>query len=246
MTRQHLKESALKLTKNIILASLLLPVASFALGWSGNQLDGAPCVGKGQGFGPYDYVRAKSGQDPEYYQSTRLWEIDRIHFGKGMTNMQSEPLTYQSSRVIAGEFDYTLRAFPTHIGALNAIAELELKRIESNKLAQKQSEVIRPFQTPPECYFIRAAVYKSDQANIPLLHAIYLHRLKKYNEAANYYEKSLAIEDENPEAHYNYGLVLIKLNRYDDAKEHAVKAYKQGHQLSGLKSLLQEKGKWDD
>jgi tetratricopeptide (TPR) repeat protein len=228
------------------LSPLLFPAASFALGWSGNQLDGAPCQGKSQGFGPYDYIRATNGQDPDYYQTTRLWEIDRIHYGKGLTKMQSEALSYKNNGAIFGEFDYTLRAFPNHTGALNAIAALELKRIETNKLVQNQSELIRPFMTPPECYFQRAAVFQNTQPHIPLLYAIYLHRLKKYKEAAFYYEKSLSIDDNNPEAHYNFGLVLIKLDRYDEAREHALKAYAQGHQLTGLKLQLQEKGKWKD
>jgi tetratricopeptide (TPR) repeat protein len=245
MTKNILLKLVLKPVQYIILSSLLLPVACFALGWSGNQLDGAPCNGKGQGFGPYDYIRATSGQDPEYYQSTRLWEIDKIHYGKGITKMQSEELSYRNAGAIFGEFDYTLRAFPNHVGALNAISNLELNRIEANKLIRQQSELIRPFMSPPECYFLRAAVYKSDQPHIPLLHAIYLHRLNKYKEAAYYYQKSISIDDTNPEAHYNYGLVLIKLKNYDEAKEHAIKAYEQGHLLTGLKALLQEKGKWD-
>lgn len=41
--------------------------------------------------------------------------------------------------------------------------------------------------------------------------------LRQFNEAANYYKQSMEAGNNDPQAHYHYGLTLKSLNRYDEA-----------------------------
>jgi tetratricopeptide (TPR) repeat protein len=53
-----------------------------------------------------------------------------------------------------------------------------------------------------------------------------------------------ALKGKSPEIHYNLGLVLLKLNRPEEALVHAKKAYALGYPLPGLKRKLEVAGVW--
>jgi tetratricopeptide (TPR) repeat protein len=45
--------------------------------------------------------------------------------------------------------------------------------------------------------------------------------------------------------HYNLGLAYFELKDYDQALEHAKRAYALGHPLPGLRDKLKRAGKWE-
>jgi tetratricopeptide (TPR) repeat protein len=53
-----------------------------------------------------------------------------------------------------------------------------------------------------------------------------------------------ALKGKSPEIHYNLGLVLLKLNRPQEALVHAKRAYALGYPLPGLKRKLEVAGVW--
>lgn len=228
----------------IFTALLSLPIYSVhAIGWYGNDLNNNACTGNSQSFGPYDYLLATSKNNTAYYQKSRIWEIDRIHYEKGMNLWKNKGLHASSINYIWNEFDYTLRAFPNHTKALHSIIKLELERLATNKI--KEQRKFRGLKTPPECYLQRAMHFRPKQQLLPLLYGLYLHKLKRYEQAETQYKKAISLNINNAETHYNLGLLSISLKKYDQAKTHAKKAYALGYPLLGLKKKLIKVNHWD-
>ncbi len=212
-----------------------------AIGWFGQTLDGAPCQGNMQAFGPFDYLEVKTTTDKRLITQARLWEVDRIHYGKGVNYMRGG-IDKISLKQAWHEFDYTLRAFPNHALALSDIIQLEIERRNINK---RTDQNLPPLKTPPECYLQRAAAFRPNQDHIPLLYGIYFHRLGKLKEAEEQYNRAITINPDNPESHYNLGLLLVRLNRLQEAVQHAKKAYALNYPLDALKRRLTSAGVWD-
>ncbi len=53
------------------------------------------------------------------------------------------------------------------------------------------------------------------------------------------------LEGKSSEIHYFLGLTLVDLKRYEEAVEHARKAYALGYPLQGLRKKLKAAGHWD-
>ena len=100
------------------------------------------------------------------------------------------------------------------------------------------------FPTPAECYFQRAVAFNRNDDNVWLLFGIYLHKLKHYEPALKQYMAAEKLNPDSSNVHYNLGLLLVDMKRYDQAREHAKKAYALGHQLPGLRKRLQTLGRW--
>ncbi|WP_420796964.1 tetratricopeptide repeat protein [Ectothiorhodospira variabilis] len=54
--------------------------------------------------------------------------------------------------------------------------------------------------------------------------------------------KASELDSENPEAHYNMGLLFYRLSEYERALSHAKEAYSAGYPLPGLRNLLEGRG----
>jgi tetratricopeptide (TPR) repeat protein len=78
-----------------------------------------------------------------------------------------------------------------------------------------------------------------------MLFAIHLTRNKEDQRALDEYEAALAIAPDYTEAHYNIGLLLVKMGRLEEAKVHAEKAYDAGYPLEGLRRQLVRRGAWN-
>ncbi len=225
-----------------VVVTAMVSSNAHALGWFGETIDGVPCQGNGQSFGPFDYLEVISTTDRNLINSARLWEVDTIHYGRGVRYMESGIDNISLERAWH-EFDYTLRAFPNHALALRDLIQLEIERLNTNK---RTNQSLPPLRTPPECYLQRAEVFRPDQEHIPLLYGIYYYRLGKYKEAEIQYNRAISINPNNPESHYNLGLLLMRLGRYQEALEHAREAYALNYPLDALKQQLISAGVWTD
>lgn len=199
------------------------------MGWVGEDLYGAPCDGKPQGFGPYDY------NDPELQKrlpNTPLWEVERAHFDQHVQLLMKG--LNRENTTNAGNLDYTLRAFPNHHAALWTVIRWYLRR---GRPRASQSPI-----PPAECYLQRAIRFRPKDAVVYMLYGIYLHLAGMPHKAVGYYQKSLKLDPDSPEAHYNYGLALVDLKKYKEALKQARLAYELGYPLPGLRKRLEEAG----
>lgn len=191
------------------------------LGWPGLNLEGFPCTGGGQGYGPYDYT------NPQHFKQ-KLPIVTRAHFTKKVERLIEGESTY-----LVGDLDYTLRAFPNHHRALHAIM-----RYATQPGWEDQPKLL----AKPECYFQRAIVFQPEDGMARLLFGTFLHRRKNYDLAMREYQAALKKMPENLSLHYNMGLLYAELKQYDKAKEHARICYSKGYRLTGLKRKLAQAG----
>lgn len=222
---------------SVSLVALLIGFEAEALEWFGNTLEGVACTGNGQGFGPYDFFDVDAPSDPAYREG-RWWEVEVIHAQPGLAAMEREPFDQIAYDRAAAEFDYVLRAYPNHPQILHARIMLELKR--------RSARGIRAWQTPPECYLQRAAVFRPQQAHIPQLYGLYLDRLDRADDALEHYHHALELDPESAEAAYNLGLLYLKKGDHARALEYAHRAYARGFPLPGLRNRLRSLGVWTD
>ena len=207
----------------------LLPAYSFAMGWVGQDLYGVPCQGKGQGFGPYDY------NDPQLQKripGSPLYLVEIAHFTPHVQELAKGLGSHHSTN--ANNLDYTLRAFPNHHKALWVMIRFYL-----NEGRPRFPQSVIP---PAECYLQRAIKFRPKDAVLYMLYGIYLHLAGMPEKATSYYEKSLSLDSNLAEAHYNYGLLLVDEKKYKEALKQAKQAYELGYPLPGLRERLKEAG----
>ncbi len=96
------------------------------------------------------------------------------------------------------------------------------------------------------CYFQRANRFVPDDANIYILYGVYRHKAGDYEEAEISWKYALSIDNNSAEAHYNLGLLNLKLEKFPSAVKHARLAYDLGYPLPGLKGKLIEQGHWEN
>ncbi len=192
----------------------------------GKDLQGEPCNGKNKvgGFGPYDYT--KRSQLPPY----NLNIVEGAHFTpvvEALARGNTTTLPY-------GDLRYTLLAWPNHHRALHAMSRYHLR-------LKIQNESI---PTTAECWFQRALIYSPEDATTYMLYGSYLQKSNEAQSAKINYLKALELEPENQLFNYNYGLLLVELKQYDEAKKHAMAAYRKSLPLSGLRDKLKKAGYW--
>lgn len=195
--------------------------------WVGETLVGATCTGKGQGPGPYDYAQ-------RLLFRSQLEVVEKAHFVSSVRD-----LIKGNRGSLVADIDYTLRAWPNHHQALASISKYQFLHEQSSDGRYRQ----KPF-SPVECYFHRAIHFSSEDAITHMLFAIYLHKSGHSENAELQYQKALEISPDNRSIHYNYGLLLVSLKKYELAHEHAEKAYQAGYPLQGLKNKLIKVGQW--
>ena len=174
------------------------------------------------GVGPYDYNSMEARNNP-----SKIPIVEAYHF----TNKVEQLIEGESSVDPGGDIDYVLRAVPNHHRALYAISKYELQN-------GRQSMQWRSV----ECYFERAIRFNSDDGVVYLLFG--LHYAIR-NQHARAIEKYMLAEQKMPESvelHYNMGLSLFEIGRYDEALKAAQKAYDGGYPLPGLRSKLKRRG----
>jgi tetratricopeptide (TPR) repeat protein len=95
---------------------------------------------------------------------------------------------------------------------------------------------------PPECWLQRALVFRPQDPNLRVLFGNYYVRIKRYELAVEQYQNAVKLAPRSPEAHYNLGLALFKLQRFEEARKHAKIAYSLNYPLPALRDQLKDSG----
>ncbi|HZV64689.1 MAG TPA: tetratricopeptide repeat protein [Telluria sp.] len=177
-------------------------------------------------FGPFDYRKAASLPEQYFLVVSTHFTSDVEHNIKG-----------HSTDYLAGDIDYTLRAWPNHPAAL---ASMSRQGIIEKSLQPRGAK------WPVDCYFLRAFEFAPDDGTPHAVFANHLYAHGKNEEALREFKRAVELEPENPTINYNAGLAYVRTKEYDKALYHAKKAYAQNFPLPGLKNKLVEAGKWND
>ena len=207
-----------------VLGTLGTPCAA-AAGWPGTDFSGAPCDGKAQGVGPFDYLQRG-------VLAGKLQLVEGYHFTPEVENLVSG----KSGR-IESDLDYTLRAWPNHHRALNAMMRFQ-SRLDTAQLRRLKAADVPPV----ECYLQRAVAFSPRDATARMLFAIHLQQAGRLQDARQLYEQALELAPGDIQLQYNYGLLLVEQGELVKAREIADRVYAQGFPLPGLMRKLQASG----
>lgn len=200
------------------------PLPKNSAPWVGTEINGAPCRGKRQAYGPYDYTR------PDH-RGASLRLVEGAHFMPRVNQLVED----KADSTVINDIDYTLRAFPNHHGALYAVTRYWFLPDSNKRVSNKR------LTTPPECYFQRAINFKPNDGTAIMLYGLYLHRLNRHNDALQQYKLAETVQ-ESAQLSYNMGLLYFDMKKYEDSMAYAKKAYAQGYPLPGLSNKLKNKG----
>lgn len=202
-------------------------------GWPGTTLAGVDCYGGKGGYGPFDYITERR----------EIKIVEDYHF-----TPKTEHLNDTASR-LDGDLNYTLRAIPNHHRALWARSRFYLqKRGRSNHLTLMAEEQSQQGNPPPECYFQRAKAFNPNDAMVPTIFGIYLHKLGKLQAALTEYQQAEEKLPNHAELIYNMGLLYFDMEDVGKAHEYADRARELGYPLDGLHKKISstEAGKKKD
>lgn len=195
--------------------------------WVGETFIGVQCTGGDQGYGPYDYLQRQS-------LAGKLQVVETHHF-----TPEVEQLQRGKSGSLATDLDYTLRAWPNHHRALNAMMRYQdsLQRIQIQRLSASGVP-------PVECYFQRAINFSSSDAITKMLFGMLLHKKDQLERAEREYRAAIDLAPGDRQIQYNLGLLLVDRGKYAEAKTIAETLYGEDFPLPGLQNKLRRKGQW--
>ncbi|MCQ8103101.1 hypothetical protein NP590_03185 [Methylomonas sp. SURF-2] len=213
-----------------ILITTLIPTVTAAANsapWVGQTLQGLPCTGGAQGYGPFDYTKLEDKQN--------LPIVEHSHFSADVENHIKGIGGY-----VPADLDYTLRAFPNHHRALLSVIRYKFKL--TNKLLTENRELL----SPVECYLQRAIKFSPQDSASYALYGYYLHKIGHLTESSTIYQKALEIDNDNPKIAYSLSLLLIDMKEYERALKYAKIAYKNKKTPESLKLKLKNIGIWTE
>ena len=173
-------------------------------------------------FGPYDYRAAP----PD-----KLQRVENYHFDTGVESLTKG----KSSAYVGHDLEFTLRYFPNHFRALNAMVKLGLK--QKTETPTGTTETV-------DCWVARAIQFRPDDGLMYLINGLWLAQRGMKTEAAAEMAKARELQVESANYQYNLGLGLLMVDKPQQALEAAHKAYALGHPLPGLRNKLQRIGAW--
>lgn len=193
----------------------------------GDEYDPMVCGPLANAFGPFDY--RTSPPDRRRLVESFHYDIamEAIHRGESKS----------STNTIWGDLDYTLRAFPNHPLALQAIDRLAWE-VKSDRVSSRLKSA--------KCYFLRAVAFQPDDGSVRLLFGLYLLRRGDTAQAIAQLESAQSLSPDDRNVQYNLGLAYVQLKDYARALASAHKAYALGFPLPGLRNMLKRAGKWQD
>jgi tetratricopeptide (TPR) repeat protein len=184
---------------------------------------------------PLDYT---SDQDKYGFgegRRNKLALVEDNHF-----NADVEMLRAGMNGPLPGDIHYTLMHFPNHYRALHTMARWHLKNPNPK---DEECDCI-DWLLPAECYFTRAITFTPEDPVLYYILGLYRHQKKDLDEAYSAYEDALNLGLDTAEFHYNMGLLLVDLEKFEEAREHAEQAYSKGAPFPGLRAKLQRLGQW--
>lgn len=164
----------------------------------------------------------------DYYAargSGTLATVERYHLG----SCQKLASSGDWPRAL-GDCNFILRIFPNHPAALLRVAEI-CDRWKSS--ACLLDEV-----------FDRAVAVNPKAPGTYVVQGIHLTRTRQYKSAIERFETALRLDPDNLNAHYNIALTYLDVGEFDLANRHAQVAYALGAPLPGLRTRLQQAGRW--
>jgi len=196
--------------------------------WVGDNLNNAPCNGRIEGFGPFDYLS-------RHTLPQQLNIVEKYHFNSNVEQL----IKGQSTTSALADIDYTLRAWPNHHRALYSLVRHRSNEWNTKKLQSKQ-------YTPAECYLQRAIKFSPKDGTSRMLYAMLLHQTGHKEHALEQYMEALKVEPNNTQVKYNLGLLLVELKEYSKANQYAQELYSRGYPLPGLKNKLKDANSWNE
>lgn len=184
-------------------------------------------------FGPFDYRDHAGSIDYKRNRNNPLFLVESAHFRPEMEALVRGGQGEGSD--VGPELAYTLRAFPNHHRALDAMVRL------SEKL--KMDPVKRGGYTV-DCWFQRSILFRPDDTIVRMIYATYLGKQKRLPDAMNQLKIAAAAAKDNAFTHYNIGLIYFDLNEFDLALAEAHIAYGLGMQRADLRDKLTRSGHW--
>jgi len=187
------------------------------------------CGSLDNGFGPFDYTDPSHLVKQPGETISKREIVERVHFTREVENLISgfevrDPLA---------DLDYTLRAFPNHHRALSSMANYHIL---------KKTQKLDGYSI--DCWFERAITFRSDDALVRVVYAIYLIKTGKNEKALVQYQDAVKLQPDSADAQYGIGLMYTNMGNYDLAFEHADRAYELGYPLPGLRNRLIKAGAW--
>jgi len=171
-----------------------------------------------------DYYAPRTSQtDIELFKN-----VQSYHLGPGREEMANG--RYGAA---LAHFEFILRYYPNHPQTLVALSEL----------CQKWNSPV--CEGTAVRWFQRAIERNPEAATSYVVHAMHLHRNKKFDDAVKSYKRAIELAPDSVNAHYNLGLAYADLKQYELANLHAQKSYTLGVTQPGLRARLEKAGKWN-
>jgi tetratricopeptide (TPR) repeat protein len=204
---------------------VLFPAAF--LSFHARAYDATNCGPLENAYGPFDYTNPDD-------VAKHLPIVESHHFDAQVERLRPHA---RYGGHWGGDISYTLRAFPNHHRALQAMARWEL---QSGKSPPPKS----PYTA--DCWFQRAILFKPDDATVRMIYGTFLQRKGNLAAALREYQEAQRLGAHNPQLEYNLGLLFFEQGQYEIANSHAIKAYSAGISYPGLRKKLKSVGHWED
>ncbi len=181
--------------------------------------------------GPYDYRLRTSSQIAGYYN-----QVIGAHFTESVRRGERGNTAVN----VMGDLSYVLNRFPNHPEALMVVSRVQRRP----GFSLQQGTRVDYRWTSAECFLERARIFAADDPVVWGLSAIHYQALKKFDDAEAFYRQALKLSPDNPEIHYNLGLLYADREQWPQAREHAEIAYQKGYPLPGLRDRLKRANAW--
>lgn len=187
----------------------------------------------------WDYADPKNWQPSGDARQGRIKLVENTYFTPEVRQLKRGNTTVDP----LGDIAYTLTRFPNHYPALETLS-IYMRFPGVREKAIKRAAQEGTWARTAECFFVRAIRFKPDDAVVRALFGKHLHRLGHLQDALSQYQVAEKLGLDKPAFHYRYGLLLVDLGEYEQAKERAKKAYNLGHSGSHLRGKLKAAGHW--
>ena len=164
----------------------------------------------------------------EMKNRARLDVVERVHFTEDVRTLRRGATSY-----LARDIEFVLNSFPNHPQALDALSRLAVRE-GATQPGRARVDI--------ECRFQWAIQRNPQDAMVRVIRGIYYHRVGRHNDAREQLRIAVELAPENPEVHYNLGLILLQLRDFENARIHAAEAYSRSYPLPGLRNMLDRAG----